>query len=229
MFKAIGKLFKAVWDAVASAFNCLGDVISDSNSIPSARLALERAYQRQEADKLALANLSAKRDELLTSEVNKMDSTLRSAKISYKAILDDLNEGKSTEAQAVAALRYVKACEDQKTVADEYVAKLTSMYHQGLETLRQREVQLKTAGYELDTLEIKMRLAETSHGLVSIGDCGDAIRRIKRLVAQYEALEEVRAETSKAVVDGDKTPALEQELLDQVHKDVEERKCTVRL
>lgn len=223
MIKAIGKLFTGILAAITGIFSRVGDALLDINSISHAENELGHARRQQDADKVALAKLAVRKDELTNEDLKAAVSAHESAVAAYHNALSNIKGSGEGKQAAVSALRYMRACADKKRVIETYISTLDSTYAKGIEALRQRENNLQVATYELETLKIRKEMDARQTRLVGFGSVDEAVKNVRNLIKQYDALETVKAETEQpvAVAQPVVTPVVDDELLEQVDKDWE--------
>lgn len=224
MMKAIGKLFTGILAAITGIFSRIGDKLLDLNSISHAENELEHARRRQDADKLAMAKLAVRKDELTNDDLAKAKEAHAMAVDAYHKALSNIKVNGDGKQAAVSALRYMRACADKIRVIENYTATIEATYNKGIEVLRQRENNLQVATYELETLRIRKEMDARQTKLVGLGSVDDAVKNVRRLIKQYDALDTVKAETEQplAVEQPVVTPVVDDELLAQVDKDWDE-------
>lgn len=224
MLNAIKKLFTGILAAVTGVFNRVGDTLLDLNSVSHAENELEHARKQQDADKVALAKLAVRKDELVDKDLQDARTHHQGAITAYRNALSNIKGDGEGKQAAVSALRYMRACADKIKVIETYISTLDSTYAKGIEALRQRENNLQVATYELETLKIRKEMDARQTRLVGFGSVDEAVRNVRNLIKQYDALETVKAETEQpvAVAQPVVTPVVDDELMEQVEKDLAE-------
>ena len=172
MLNAIKKFFTGLWALVAGIIGGIGGWLLDRNSIAHAECELERARRKQEADKLAVARLEVRGDELKEKELKEATDALKAAQADYNRQLYQIKEQmtqieelkktspadapivKSLEAKleemratGISALRYVNACKEKKAVVEKYIALLAENYAKGIQVITERGGKLDIAKY----------------------------------------------------------------------------------
>jgi hypothetical protein len=224
MIKAIGKLFTGILAAITGIFSRVGDMLLDLNSVSHAENELERARRNQDADKVALAKLAVRKDELVDNDLRDARTHHQAAVTAYRRALANVKGDGEGKQAAVSALRYMRACADKIKVIETYISTIETTYNKGIETLRQRENNLQVATYELDTLKIRKEMDARQTRLVGFGSVDEAIRNVRKLIREYDALGAVKTETEApvAVEQAVVQPVVDDELMAQVEKDLDE-------
>ena len=247
MITAIKKLFTGLWAFLAGIVGGIGGWLLDRNSIAHAECELERAQRKQEADKLAVARLEVRGDELKEKELKEAISALNAAQAEYNRQLyliqqqmQQITELKATSAKddpmlkaakakleemratGIAALRYVNACKEKKAVVEKYIALLAENYAKGIQVIAERGGKLDIAKYELETLKLKKSIADDSDGALFSGNVDDAVASVRRLIKEYDALEKVKAATERPVVPEQvvAAPAFDADLVQELDADL---------
>lgn len=247
MITAIKKLFTGLWAFIAGIVGGIGGWLLDRNSIAHAECELERARRKQEADKLAVARLEVRGDELKEKELKEAVSALNAAQAEYNRQLYQIQQQmnhvetlktanakddsllKAAEATlgemrvaGISALRYVNACKEKKAVVEKYIALLAENYAKGIQVITERGGKLDIAKYELETLKLKKSIADDSEGALFSGNVDDAVAAVRRLIKEYDALEKVKAATERPVVPEQvvAAPAFDADLVKQLDSDL---------
>lgn len=247
MLNAIKKLFTGLWALAAGVVGGIGNWLLDRNSIAHAECELERARRKQEADKLAVARLEVRGDELKEKELKEASDALNAAQAEYNRQLyliqqqmQQIAELKKTSpdtapmvkaleakleelrAAGISALRYVNACKEKKAVVEKYIALLAENYAKGIQVITERGGKLDIAKYELETLKLKKSIADASEGALFSGNVDDAVAAVRRLIKEYDALEKVKAATERPSVPEQvvAAPAFDADLVKQLDADL---------
>ena len=219
MLHACKKLFTGLWAATVGAIGSAGDWLLNRNSIARAECELEAAMRKQDSDKLFVARMKVRAEELRDKELADATWQLNQARAAYNKTLRDIQGGLQPKSVGLSALRYLDACKAKKDIIERYAKLLDEQYAKALQVLVERCNMLESAKYELETLRLKKELARTGKCSMFGEGVDEALRSVRRLIHEQDALEQVELATAPAQPE-ESTASRDQELQDKLDKDL---------